>query len=88
MTPQRAEDLVFVHSNLRLLSRRSPQYCSGETKMWDIAGDQFGSLEDVGMLEVANLSLDEPELEVVVFTDDGDVEEINSEVEVTEVGSS
>ncbi|GFZ02118.1 hypothetical protein Acr_15g0007270 [Actinidia rufa] len=41
MTPQRAEDLVFVHSNLRLLSRRSPQYCSGETKMWDIAGDQF-----------------------------------------------
>ncbi|XP_057467262.1 uncharacterized protein LOC130796494 [Actinidia eriantha] len=88
MTPQRAEDLVFVHSNLRLLSRRSPQYCSGETKMWDIAGDQFGSLEDVGMLEVANLSLDEPELEVVVFTDDGDVEGINSEVEVTEVGSS
>ncbi|GFS39366.1 UBX domain-containing protein [Actinidia rufa] len=44
-------------------------------------GDQFGSLEDVGMLEVANLSLDEPELEVVVFTDDGDVEGINSEVE-------
>ncbi|GFY87883.1 hypothetical protein Acr_05g0015220 [Actinidia rufa] len=88
MTPQRAEDLVFVHSNLRLLSRRSPQYCSGETKMWDIAGDQFGSLEDVGMLEVANLSLDEPELEVVVFTDDGDVEGINSEVEMTEVGSS
>ncbi|GFY87983.1 hypothetical protein Acr_05g0016220 [Actinidia rufa] len=78
MTPQRAEDLVFVHRNLRLLSRRSPQYCSGETKMWDIAGDQFGSLEDVGMLEVANLSLDEPELEVVVFTDDGDVEGINS----------
>ena len=56
--------------------------------MQDIAGDQFGSLEDVGMLEVANLSLDEPELEVVVFTDDGDVEGINSEVEVTEVGSS
>ncbi|GFY95573.1 global transcription factor group B1 [Actinidia rufa] len=88
MTPQRAEDLVFVHSNLRLLSRRSPQYCNGETKMWDIAGDQFGSLEDVGMLEVANRSLDEPELEVVVFTDDGDVEGINSEVEVTEVGST
>ncbi|GFS35818.1 hypothetical protein Acr_00g0042300 [Actinidia rufa] len=88
MTPQRAEDLVFVHSNLRLLSRRSPQYCSGETKTWDIAGDQFGSLEDVGMLEVANLSLDELELEVVVFTDDGDVEGINSEVEVTEVGST
>ncbi|KAG5528874.1 hypothetical protein RHGRI_029512 [Rhododendron griersonianum] len=58
--------------NLRLLSRRSPQYCQGQTKMWDIAGDQFGSLDEVGMLEVANLSLDEPEMEAVVFTDDGD----------------
>ncbi|KAG5523737.1 hypothetical protein RHGRI_030653 [Rhododendron griersonianum] len=72
MTPQRAEDLVFVHSNLRLLSRKSPQYCQGQTKMWDIAGDQFGSLDEVGMLEVANLSLDEPEMEAIVFTDDGD----------------
>ena len=26
MTPQRAEDLVFVHNNLRLLSRRSSDY--------------------------------------------------------------
>ncbi|XP_058180780.1 uncharacterized protein LOC131299188 [Rhododendron vialii] len=31
MTPQRAEDLVYIHSNLRLLSRRSPQYCNGVT---------------------------------------------------------
>ncbi|KAI8524722.1 hypothetical protein RHMOL_Rhmol13G0170700 [Rhododendron molle] len=40
--------------------------------MWDIAGDQFGSLDEVGMLEVANISLDEPEMEAIVFTDDGD----------------
>ncbi|XP_058766128.1 uncharacterized protein LOC131639665 [Vicia villosa] len=63
MAPQRAEDLVFVHSNLRLLSRNSPQYKQEETKMWDIAGDNFGSLDDCRILEVANLSLDEPELE-------------------------
>ncbi|XP_058180057.1 uncharacterized protein LOC131298593 [Rhododendron vialii] len=88
MTPQRAEDLVYIHSNLRLLSRRSPQYCNGVTKMWDIAGDQFGSLDDVGMLEVANLSLDEPEMEVVVFTDDGDGDQANSDEEVIEVGSN
>ncbi|CAL5368910.1 unnamed protein product [Camellia sinensis] len=75
MTPQRAEDLVFVHSNLRLLSRRTPQYHEGETKLWDIAGDTFDSFDDVGMLEVANLSLDEPEMEVVLFTDDGGANE-------------
>ena len=65
MTPQHAKDLVFIHSNLRLQSRRSSQYFQGETKMWDIAGDKFGSYDDeVGMLEVANLLLDEPELEL------------------------
>ena len=31
--PYRAEDLLFVHSNLRLLSRKSPQYTEGNTKM-------------------------------------------------------
>lgn len=70
MTPQRAEDLVFVHSNLRLLSRNSPQYQEEETKMWDIAGDNFGSLDDSGILEVANLSLDEPDLEDAFINDD------------------
>ena len=38
--------------------------------MWDRAGDKFDSFDDVGMLEVANISL-EPEMEVVVFTNDG-----------------
>ena len=41
LTPQRAEDLVYVHNNLRLLSRRSPNYNEGESKMWDIGGDGF-----------------------------------------------
>lgn len=61
MTPQRAEDLVYIHSNLRLLSRKFPQYKVGETKMWDIGGDTFDSLEDVEVLEIASLSLDEPD---------------------------
>ena len=38
--------------------------------MWDIGGDSFGSLKDTGILEVANLSLDEPEMESVLFGDD------------------
>ncbi|XP_057779725.1 uncharacterized protein LOC130998313 [Salvia miltiorrhiza] len=71
LAPQRAEDLVYIHSNLRLLSRRTPEYSKGETKLWDIGGDNFGTLQDVGDLEIAELSLDEPELESVVFTEEG-----------------
>ncbi|KAG8369343.1 hypothetical protein BUALT_Bualt14G0001500 [Buddleja alternifolia] len=70
ITPQRAQDLVFVHSNLRLLSRNTPQYMQGDTKMWDVGGDAFESSDDVGILEIANLSLDEPELENDLFVDE------------------
>ncbi|KAG6482863.1 hypothetical protein ZIOFF_059502 [Zingiber officinale] len=75
ITPQRAEDLVYVHYNLRLLSRRSPHYNEGESKMWDIGADGFDSMDmkGAGILEIANLSLDEPELESVLFTDEGSV---------------
>ncbi|GAV84482.1 LOW QUALITY PROTEIN: Dimer_Tnp_hAT domain-containing protein, partial [Cephalotus follicularis] len=69
MTPQSAEDLVFVHTNLRLLSRRSPTYKEWGSKMWDVGGDHH-DFEDVGVLEVANLSLDEPDMEAVIFTDE------------------
>jgi len=68
MTPKRAEDLVYVHSNFCLLSRNSSKY-KEETKLWDIAGDDH-SLDDNGILEIASLSLDEPELEVVFFNED------------------
>ncbi|XP_025628477.2 uncharacterized protein [Arachis hypogaea] len=74
--PKRAENLVFVHTNLRLMSRKTPQYKKGETMMWDIAGDDFSPIdEDNGVLEIASLSLDEPELEAVLF--------VNEENEVT-----
>ena len=42
MTPHRAEALVYVHSNLRLLSRSTPQYHQEESKIWDVARDEFG----------------------------------------------
>jgi len=69
MTPKRAEDLVYVHSNLRLLSINSSKYKEEETKLWDIAGDEL-SLNDNGILEIASLSLDELELEGVFFNED------------------
>ena len=73
LTPQRAEDLVYVHNNLRLLSRRSPNYNEDESKMWDIRDDGFDSMdiENAGILEIADLSLDEPELEAILFDSEG-----------------
>lgn len=35
--------------------------------MGDVRGDKFSRIEDVGILEFANLSLDEPTLESVFF---------------------
>ena len=77
MTPERAEDLVFVHSNLRLLSRSTEQYKEGDSKMWDLGGDAFESFEGAGILEVADLSLDESALEALVFVDGDDDEAIS-----------
>lgn len=37
LTTSRSEDLVFVHYNLRLLSRKSKEYTDGPTKFWDIS---------------------------------------------------
>ena len=33
---QRYEDLVYIHSNLRLLSRKKENYTKGASKYWDI----------------------------------------------------
>ena len=73
LKPQRVEDLVFVHNNLRLLSRRSPSNNEGESKMWDVGRDGFDSMdiENVGLLEIVDLSLDEPELEAILFDTEG-----------------
>lgn len=83
ITPKRGEDLVFVHSNLRLLSRQTPQYAQGETSMWDVGGDAFDSLDGVGLLEIASLSLDEPEMEAILFTK-GNVEDENELFDIDE----
>ena len=70
MAPTRAEDLVYVHSSLRLLSRRNVEYINTATKMWDIARDSWNEGDihgGAGILENATLPLDEPELEAMVI---------------------
>ncbi|KAI5322478.1 hypothetical protein L3X38_031550 [Prunus dulcis] len=51
---------------------KRPEYKEGVTHMWDVGGDAFDSmdLENAGVLEIANLSLDEPDLEGIIFTHD------------------
>ena len=41
--------------------------------MWDVGGDGFDSMdiENAGLLEIADLSLDELELKVVLFDQEG-----------------
>ncbi|KAL0312932.1 UNVERIFIED_CONTAM: hypothetical protein Sradi_5692500 [Sesamum radiatum] len=60
--------------------RKTPQYFQDDTKIWDMVGDAFETIEDVGILEIANLLLDEPELETVLFdenTEDSGVDNDN-----------
>jgi len=70
LTPARAEDLVYVHTNLLLLSRNSAEYKEGETRLWDIGGDGFEMFQGAGILDVAHLLLDELTMEAVIFADD------------------
>ena len=71
ITHKRAEDLVFVHSNLQLLLRRREEYTKGDSKKWAIGGDTwdepFGGL---WLLEVVYLTLDEPEMETSLVEND------------------
>ncbi|GJN28776.1 hypothetical protein PR202_gb16940 [Eleusine coracana subsp. coracana] len=53
------------------IERSTDGYKKGDTRMWDVGGDSFDSFSGVGILEVANLSIDQPELQAVSF---GDVE--------------
>ena len=57
---------MFSHNNLRLLSRQSDAYHVGPSRMWDVGGYGVESFTGVGMLEGADLSLDEQALEEII----------------------
>ena len=64
-----AKDLVYVHFNLRLLSRHNEEYINVTTKMWNIARDSWNESDihgGAGILENATLTLDELKLEAMV----------------------
>ena len=70
MAPARIEDLVYMYSNLRLLSKHNVEYVNTTTKIWDIVGDSWNESDihgGAGILENAALTLDELELEAMVI---------------------
>ena len=70
MALARTEDLVYVRSNFRLLSRRNEEYVNTTIKMWDIVEDSWNERNiygRVGILENVALTLDEPKLETMVI---------------------
>ncbi|KAL4344157.1 hypothetical protein AHAS_Ahas11G0150300 [Arachis hypogaea] len=66
LNPSRVENLVYVHTNLRLLSRRREDYKKRDISMCDVRVDDNSS----DLSEVSYLSLDKPDMEAVVFADD------------------
>ncbi|XP_050379561.1 uncharacterized protein LOC126796890 [Argentina anserina] len=75
LEPKRAQDLVYVHTNLRLLAKAEPTYYKDRDSMWDLTGDGHESMEpgiNDDVLELAELSLDEPALERMLVNDEMD----------------
>lgn len=71
ISPKRAKDLVFIYSNLRLLSRKRDEYTEAKSQKWDTSGDSWDEpFRESGLLEIAFLSLDELELEVMLVEND------------------
>ena len=71
ITPKCVEDLVFVHFNLWLLSRRREEYTKGKSMKWDIGGDTW--VEPFGgprLLKIANLTLYELEMKISLVEND------------------
>nr|XP_009600221.1 uncharacterized protein LOC104095736 [Nicotiana tomentosiformis] len=78
LATSRAEDLVFIHYNLRLLSRRKEKYTSGPSKYWDLGGDYFNIDESIN--DLVEFTIDEPQLEGVFFEEEvQDLQEVDIE---------
>jgi hypothetical protein len=65
----RAESMVYVQTNLRLIYRQREEWLKGKTKMWDVFPNDMG-LDDIVELALANMDLNDPVLEPVTFEDD------------------
>jgi hypothetical protein len=72
----RAETMVYVHTNLRLIYKQREEWLKGRTKMWDVFPNDMGLDIDVELV-FTNLDLNEQVLEAETF-DVGDTLEGSS----------
>ncbi|CAN6465244.1 unnamed protein product [Victoria cruziana] len=78
LTSKRAEDLVYVYSNLRLLSRSKHEYREGYTKEWDVDPEEFNLEDDFDNFNLDDEEKDKEENEELV-EEEGDMEEEEDE---------
>jgi hypothetical protein len=50
-----------------MLARRTEDYLKGPIQMWDVGGDNQETFDEAGILQFANLSLNDPGFEAVIF---------------------
>ncbi|KAF9601054.1 hypothetical protein IFM89_015039 [Coptis chinensis] len=72
-TPEKVDSLVFVHSNLRLLSTSGDEYKTGPSKSWDSLGQNL-MLDGSSVLQDAKLYLDDEDLDPSSF-EEGEAEQ-------------
>jgi hypothetical protein len=65
----KAETMVYVHTNLRLIYRQRDNWLKGKKKMWDVFPGDMG-VDNNGELALANKDLNDPVLEPITFEDD------------------
>ena len=70
MTLDRADDLVFVHNNLRFFQEISHIIIKKKLNRGTLQEMSLDHLIKIRFLKLLNLSLDEPELKIACFNDD------------------
>ena len=91
---KKVENLVYIHSTLRLISRKDPGYKEGPFKRWDQYTDDATCVDEEiqpdGLVELPPLIADDPDgqlesdayLESLLAEDLNDVEGIDHDSEV------
>ena len=84
--PKKAEDLVFIHNNWRLLSRKDPGYKKGPEKLWDVlpeTSDLDMTVQDIS--RIALLDVEEDKEDVAASGASGTGLDSNDEENVNDI---
>ena len=68
MGSKKAEDLVFIHNNWRLLSHKDPKYKKGPEKLWDVlpkTPDLDMTIQDLARIALLDVEEDVEEEDMI-----------------------